>query len=234
MAESISIPGFADPFSSLSHLLGALFFVVLSVSLLKRGWGNATRTTSLLIFCLGTVLLLSISGWYHLLDPNGSARPILRRLDHAAIFVLIACSLTQPHVILFRGWRRWGVLLLVWGYAATAIIVKLTYFEQLSPVQGLAMYFVLGWIGLYSGVVLGRRYGIGFVMPIFWGGLAYTVGAVLESLHWPVLVPGVVQWHEVFHVAVLIGLGFHWAFAYQIADGKLSPTPDMPATNTGL
>jgi len=234
VAEVISIPGFFEPFSSFSHLLGALFFLLLSIPLLRRGWGNATRTTSLLVFCLGTVFLLAISGTYHLLDPSGSARPFMRRLDHAAIFVLIACSLTQPHVILFRGWRRWGILLLVWGYAAAAIIVKLTYFEQLSPRQGLAMYFVMGWIGLYSGFVLWRRFGIGFVLPILWGGLAYTVGAVLESLHWPVLVPGVVQWHEVFHVAVLIGLGFHWAFAYQIADGKLSPLPDLPAAKSGL
>ena len=63
-----------------------------------------------------------------------------------------------------------------------------------------------------------------FVEPILWGGIAYSIGAVLEFVHWPVLVPGVVQWHEVFHIAVLIGLGFHWAFVYAIADGKLLPT----------
>jgi predicted membrane channel-forming protein YqfA (hemolysin III family) len=48
------------------------------------------------------------------------------------------------------------------------------------------------------------------------------VGAVLDILRWPVLVPGVIQWHEVFHVAVLVGLAFHWAFIYHIADGRLA------------
>lgn len=225
MGETISIPGFAEPFSSLSHLLGALFFAVLSIPLLWRGRGNVARTTSLLVFCLGAVFLLSVSGVYHLLDPNGNARPIMRRLDHAAIFVLIACSFVPGHVILFRGWRRWGILAIVWTYAVVAITVKVLYFDQIPPRLGLAMYLAMGWIGLYSGTALYRRFGFTFILPIFWGGVAYTVGAVLESLHWPVLVPGVVQWHEVFHVAVLLGLGFHWAFVYQIADGRIEPFP---------
>src|SRR5215213_5458383 len=104
------IPGFADPFSSLSHLLGAVVFLALGFVLIRRGAGNTARVVSLLIFILGSVLLLSVSGTYHLLDPTGTAREVMRRLDHAAIFVLIACSFTPPHVIMFRGAGRWGVL----------------------------------------------------------------------------------------------------------------------------
>ena len=227
MADTISIPGFADPFSSLSHLLGALFFALLSFPLVMRGWGNTARVISLLIFCLGTVFLLTMSGVYHLLDPEGSARSVMQRLDHAAIFVLIACSFTPAHVIMFRGWQRWGILLLVWTYAAVAITLKMIYFDQLSPRLSLAMYLTMGWIGLFTGIALWRRYGFNFIQPILWGGVAYTIGGVLQSLRWPVLVPGVVQWHEVFHVAVLIGLGFHWAFNYQLADGRLAA--DIPS-----
>ncbi len=171
------------------------------------------------MFSFGAVLLLSLSGVYHLLEPSG-AREVLRRLDHAAIFVLIACTFTPLHMIMFRGIGRWGVLLLVWTIAAVGISLKMVFFEQMPAGLGLAIYLAMGWIGLYSGVSLSRRYGFQFAQPILWGGLAYTIGGVISVLRWPVLIVDVVQSHELFHVAVLIGLAFHWAFIYTIADGR--------------
>ncbi len=217
------IPGFADPFSSLSHLLGAAVFLVWSIFLIRRGRGDTGRVITLVIFSCGSVLLLSISGVYHLLDPQGTPRHILKVLDHACIFVLIASSFTPFHYILFRGGGRWGVLILIWTIAVAAISLKTVYFYSMPDPLSLALYLGMGWIGLGSGYALARRFGFHFVEPILWGGVAYSIGAVLDYLKWPVLVPGVVQWHEVFHVAVLVGLGFHWAFAYTIADGRLSP-----------
>jgi channel protein (hemolysin III family) len=219
----IPIPGFADPFSSLSHLAGAIIFAVLSVPMLLRARGQTDRVVSLAIFCISAVSLLSISGVYHLLEPNGDAREVLRRLDHAAIFVLIAATFTPVHVLLFRGWGKWGFLALIWTYAVVAIAVKTIYFHQIPKLLSLSLYLGMGWIGLYTCVSLWRRYGFEFIRPILWGGVAYSVGAVLEALRWPVIVPGVIQWHEIFHVAVLIGLTFHWAFNYQIADGSVPP-----------
>jgi len=221
MAETISIPGFYQPFSSLSHLLGAVVFAGFSVPLLLRGRGDGPRLTSLAIFCLGTVTLLTISGTYHLLDPAGAARSVVRRLDHAAIFVLIACSFTPSLIILFRGKVQWGILFIVWFYAIFATMFKMAYFDQISSHQGLVLYLLMGGIGIFPCILLSRRYGWLFLRPILLGGLAYALGGTLESFHWPVLVPGVIQWHEVFHIAVLIGLGFHWAFVFTIADGGL-------------
>jgi len=219
--DIIPIPGFFQPFSSLSHLLGAVVFAGFSLPLLLRGRGDGPRLTGLAIFCLGTVLLLAISGTYHMLNPAGSARPLVRRLDHAAIFVLIACSFTPSLIILFRGKTRAGLLLLVWLYAIVAIVFKMSYFDQISSHQGLVLYLVMGGIGIFPCISLGRRYGWLFLQPIVLGGIAYALGGTLESFHWPVMVPGVIQWHEVFHIAVLIGLGFHWAFVFTIADGRV-------------
>lgn len=225
MKSMIPIPGFADPFSSLSHLLGALIFAALSVPLLIRSRGQADRLISVAIFCFGAVSLLSISGVYHLVNPAGTARTILQRLDHAAIFILIAASFTPIHVILFRGWGKWGVLALVWAYAIVAISLKMIFFTDMPMSWGLALYLVMGWIGLVPGIALWWKHGFDFVRPVIFGGLAYTIGCVFEALHWPVIVPGVIQWHECFHVAVLVGLAFHWAFIFDIADGHLTPPP---------
>jgi hypothetical protein len=116
----------------------------------------------------------------------------------------------------------------VWGFAATAISLKTAYFDSMPATLGLSLYLGMGWIGAYTGLSVWRRFGYSFMAPILWGGVAYSIGAVLEFLRWPILVPGVVQWHEVFHVAVLIGLGFHWSFIYAIADGRLGPCGSRP------
>jgi channel protein (hemolysin III family) len=221
MVNIISIPGFADPFSSMSHLFGAVLFTVFSGFLLHRGRGDAMRMASLAVFCFGTVFLLTASGVTHLVTRDGTAYSVMRRVDHAAIFALIACSFTPMHVILFQGRQRWIVLILVWLIAILGIAIKTVYFDLIPPAVGTAIYIGMGWIGLASWLAVVKEYGFQFAQPIMWGGLAYTIGGVLDSLHWPVLISGIVQWHEVFHVAVLIGLGCHWAFVYTIANRPL-------------
>lgn len=218
-----SIPGFADPFSSLSHLMGAILFSVLAVFLLRRGRGDALRELSLAVFAGGTIFLLAVSGITHLVGQGGVGHIVLQRLDHAAIFVLIACSFTPIHIILFRGRQRWTVLAVVWAIAVAGIAIKTVYFDRISPRVGTAIYIGMGWIGLLSWLAVVRHYGFQFAQPIVWGGLAYTIGGILDSMHWPVLVSDIIQWHEVFHIAVLIGLGFHWAFVYSIADRPYLP-----------
>ena len=215
------IPGFADPFSSLSHLLGAGVFACLTPFLLWRGRGNAGRLFFLGVFAFATVLLLSMSGVYHLLSTGGVARAVLKRLDHGAIFILIAGTFTPVHGILFRGAWRWGPLLFIWLGAAAGVTLKTIFFDDVAEWLGLTFYLSLGWVGVISGLECWRRYGLAFIKPLIWGGLAYTVGGVLEFLRWPVLIPGVVGSHELFHVGVLAGIAFHWKFVFQFASGEV-------------
>jgi channel protein (hemolysin III family) len=161
--------------------------------------------------------LLATSGIYHMMVPGGTARPILERLDHGAIFVLIAGSFTPAHGILFRGWSRWGPLILIWAAAISGIALKSLYFEAWPEWLGLGLYLLLGWLGLISGLAIARRFGFAFVRPLLWGGIAYSLGALLDFYDWPVVVPGVVHDHELFHLAVLIGVFYHWMFVWRIA-----------------
>jgi channel protein (hemolysin III family) len=217
----LSIPGFSEPFSSLSHLGGALAFAWLSVSLIRRGQGNSGRMVSLIAFAFSCVLLLSISGVYHLLSPSGAGRYVLHRLDHAAIFILIAGSFTPVHAILFQGPWRWGMLAAVWTMAITGLTLKTVYFTSMPEWFGLLLYLGLGWFGLVSGIALARRFGFRFVRPVVWGALAYTFGALADFLHWPAPLPGIVGPHELFHIAVLAGISFHWKFILGIASGEI-------------
>lgn len=216
---TLSIPGFSDPFSSLTHLAGAALFATLTVVLLHRGRGDWGRILSLCVFAFSCVLLLSLSGAYHLLAPETAGREVLKRLDHAAIFGLIAGSFTPVHAILFRGAWRWGMLAGIWGAAIAGLTLKTVNFAATPEWAGLLMFLGLGWMGVISVVALARRHGPGFVLPLIWGGLAYTAGAVAEFLRWPQLLPGIVGPHEIFHLAVLAGIAWHWAFILSIASG---------------
>ncbi len=214
------IPGFSDPVSSLTHLVGAAVFFCLAPFLLYRGRGSTNRLVCLGVFAFSTVFLLSMSGVYHLLDVGGPARVVLQRLDHGAIFVLIAGSFTPTHGILFRGAWRWAPLVLIWLAAIVGVTLKTIFFDDMAEWLGLMFYLGMGWVGTISGLELWRRHGLAFIRPLIWGGLAYTAGGVLEFLEWPVLIPGVVGPHELFHVGVLIGVSMHWKFVAQFASGE--------------
>jgi channel protein (hemolysin III family) len=215
--DTYPIPGFSEPFSSLSHLLGAGVFLVLSFPLLRLGLGNFPKFIALGIFSFASIFMLSISGVYHLLSPDGAARVVLQRLDHSAILILIVGTMTPIHQILFKGFMRWGWLLLVWLIAITTLTLKNVFFTSFPEWLGLVLFLGLGWFGAVSGGLLWYRKDKSFIKLLLIGGLAYTVGAILEFVEQPLLIRGVLGPHELFHIAVLIGLGFHWKFVYDIA-----------------
>ena len=209
------IPGFSEPFSCFTHLFPTGIFLVWGWFLLRRGRGSRGRLLSLGVFVFATLLMLTMSGVYHLLSPGGAGRAVLARLDQAGIFVLIAGTFTPIHAILFQGVWRWGMLMVIWCAAITAIILKSIYFNDVSEVLDLSLYLGLGWVGVVSGLALYRRLGLDFVLPLLWGGVAYSIGAILDFTRTPVLIPGVIGPHELFHVAVLTGLTLHWWWVYK-------------------
>lgn len=215
MQESniFSIPGFAEPVSSLSHLAGAVVFAILSVFLLRRGKLSG-GVVSLGIFASTCIFLLTLSAIYHLTTPGGGPHHVFQRLDHAAIFAFIAGTFTPIHTFLFSGFLRWGMLAIIWGIAATGITLKAALFTAVPEAISLGMYLGLGWLGLVAGVSLWRRHGFDFIKPLLVGGLAYTAGSILEFSGYPVLLPGVIGPHELFHFAVLAGIACHWRFIH--------------------
>jgi hemolysin III len=215
------LPGFYDPFSSISHLFGAAMFLYLGSLLLRRGRGDRHRLIYLGVYVASGVILMSMSGVYHMMVRGWNARDVMARLDHGAIFLLIVGTYTPVHGILFHGWQRWGPLVVMWSAAIVGITLKTIFFNDLPQWLGLTFYLALGWVGSISAIVLARRYGFAFIKPLLYGGLAYSIGGILDGAGWPVLIPGVVQPHEVFHLAVLVGAFFNYLFIWQFATGEV-------------
>jgi channel protein (hemolysin III family) len=222
------LPGFHEPFSAISHLIGAVAFSVLGVRLLQRCRVDNISLAFLGIYAVSCVLLFSLSGVYHMVVRGGAAHRVIERLDHGAIFVLIAGTFTPVHGLLFRGLFRWVPLLLIWAVALAGITLKTVFFDDLAEWVGFSSYLLLGWFGVPSIIFLARRHGVALIKPLMLGGLAYTVGGVMDFFGWLVVVPGVVHAHEVFHLAVLVGAWFHWCFVWQLAAGEISAPRHPP------
>ena len=207
------IAGCAEPISCWSHLAAAVGLLVLTIFLVRRLLPrHPLYALGIGLFGAACIFLLSISAYYHMLPLEHESRDSVQRLDHAAIYLVIASTICVVHTIIFVGWRRWAVISFVMALALTVITYKSIYFEQVPEYLGLISYLGFGWLGLFSAVAIWKMHGLKFIMPLFYGGIAYSIGAVLEFFREPVLISGYVGPHEIFHFAVVLGMGFHWYF----------------------
>ncbi len=218
MTPIIAIPGFSEPFSCWSHFFAAAAALVAGFFLIRRGRGNALRVTVLTIYTISLVFLFSMSGVYHLLAPGGAPRMVLQRLDHAGIWLVIMGTFLPIHILFFRGFWRWGILSLVWGLGLIGLILEIVFFSTIPEWLALSFFLGLGWLGLLTSFRCARSYGLRKIDYLVWGGLSYSLGAVAEFMRVPVVIPGIIGPHEVFHVMIIIGSALHWWFIYQHSD----------------
>lgn len=212
--------GCREPFNSVSHLLGSAVYAGLAHRFILLGRGDWVRMISLSVMAISSVLLLLASGMYHLCWP-GPLREVMLRVDVVGVFILIAASMTPGQAILFSGLSRWASLTLIWAVAILGIIWRLLYWDTTHGMPAIIVFLIFGWGSLISGIILWRRFGWEFVRPAILSGLSYTSGALVLMAHRPVLVPGVIGPHEIWHFAVLLGIGLQWYFISQFASGTV-------------
>jgi len=200
---------FREPVNGLTHLAAAVLALVGLVVLLIVGWGSPTKIASLSIYGVSLVLLFSASATYHLVKARPQIILILRKLDHSAIYLLIAGTYTHICFNMLSGFWKWGMLGIVWGLALVGIGVKIFIIQ--AP-RGLTagIYVAMGWLA-----VLGVREMLA-VLPaglLWWmlaGGLIFTLGAVVYASKKPDFFPGVFGFHEVWHIFVILGALAHY------------------------
>jgi hemolysin III len=213
MGEAILAIPLRDPVSSMTHLVSSIFAVYLTLLLCRLSRGERTKQLSLACFGATAVVLYAASGTYHAirLPTDSPTVEIFRRLDHSAIYLLIAGTYTPVFAALLRGSQRAFLLATVWLLAIAGIAAK--WLWPIAPeALTVGLYLALGWIGVVPMRALLRAVGWRGMAWGLAGGLCYTAGAACELARWPVLIPGVIGWHEIFHVFDMAGTGFHVVF----------------------
>lgn len=206
---------FREPVSAWSHLLGFLLAPAATVLLLRHAGGSRLKQVGFLIFGLTLAACYGGSALYH--GAHGSPARIawFATLDHIGIYLLIAGTVTPVALVVLEGRWRWTCLGMAWLLAACGIGLFLTVRNLPLPITT-ALYLAMGWGILACYFELGRCLPPRAMDLALLGGFLYTAGAVLNVIHWPVLWPGVVGPHEVFHVFVLAGSTAHVLFALTV------------------
>jgi hemolysin III len=200
----------AEPFNSYSHLAGTLLAVAGLVVLLAVS-NDGYRIVGFSIYG-GSLILLYLASttlhWFALPPPQ---QEWLNRIDHVAIFFLIAGSYTPICLVTLRGGWGWSVLGIVWGIALAGAVVKV-FFRELPRWVTAGLYLGMGWLAIVAVVPLVRAVPVPGLLWLLAGGILYSGGAIIYGARRPDPFPEVFGFHEIFHVFVLGGSAAHWVF----------------------
>ena len=151
------------------------------------------------IYGLGLVALFTGSATYHRWRWDERWRPLLRRVDHATIFVFIAATYTPVGVLVVRSP---ALLAVVWAGAALGVAFSLCWIDAPRWLQAL-LYIGLGWVGVTATPSLLHAFGAAPVTLFAAGGILYSAGAVVYARQRPNPWPLTFGFHEIFHAFVI-------------------------------
>jgi len=205
-----------DPISALTHLIGVILAIPLTVILVTQAARHATiwHVLSFLIFGVALILLYTASTVYHMLPISKKARDVLRRIDHMMIFVLIAGTYTPVCLVPLRGPWGYSLLALVWAAAIGGILLKALWLDAPRWLST-GIYVGMGWMVLIAFCPLVRSMSATAVAMLALGGLTYTLGAVIYAAKWPHFHFRLFGFHELFHLFVMGGSAFHILFMFR-------------------
>ncbi|MDI1482941.1 hemolysin III family protein [Polyangium sp. y55x31] len=199
------------------HQWAAVVAFVAGVALVCISAG-LRRSVAAAIYSLSLLTLFSVSATYHRINWGPKARLRMRRLDHAAIFVLIAGTYTPIALIALGQGDGTRLCALAWACAAVGI-VKSVFWSGSPKWVTAAVAVTAGWcIVPFLGAV-GRALDMTQLFLVFGGGVFYTLGALAYAAKRPNPVVGVFGYHEVFHACTVVAAAMHFTAVATIVRG---------------
>ena len=190
-----------------SHGLGAVLAFIAAIFLIVKGYGLPLgQWISLWVYGLSLVLLLSSSMLYHFAQDERK-RYWYKKLDHTAIYYLIAGTYTPFLSIAIPTAKAHHLLIALWVIALIGTLFKLVFIHRFQKVS-LAAYLVMGWLAVLVMDDMQRYLSKDAIQLLIAGRLAYTVGTLFYALK------KVRYSHAIWHVFVLLGAGLHFLAIY--------------------
>jgi hemolysin III len=167
------------------------------------------------VFMLTSMLLFGNSALYHRFNWRPRTKVLLKRIDHANIFLLIAGTYTPLAILALPPDKGILLLCLVWGGALLGIGFRVFWITAPRWLY-VPIYVALGWAAMMYIVDLVNA-NVAMMVLVLVGGLLYTAGAVIYGLKRPNPVPGVFGFHEIFHTLTVLAFLCHWTATLLIA-----------------
>jgi hemolysin III len=172
---------------------------------------SGTPRLAAAVYALSVAVLFGVSALYHRITwASTAARRWMRRLDHSAIFVLIAGTYTPFALLVLDGPIATVILVAVWAGALGGILLKLVWIDAPKLLTAI-VYVALGWVAVAAFPDLIDELGLTGTALVVAGGLLYTAGALVYAFKRPDPVPTVFGYHEVFHALVIVAAALQYA-----------------------
>ena len=198
----------------LIHAITFPLAIVLGIVLIMVADGPNARWSST-VFVLSSLLLFGISATYHRFTWSERTRVLLKRFDHANIFLLLAGTYTPLSIMALPPEKGYLLLILVWSGALVGIGFRVFWIHAPRWAY-VPLYVMLGWAAvLYLGDLFAAN--VAMMVLVIVGGLAYTTGAVIYGMKKPNPVPGVFGFHEIFHTLTVVAFLCHWTGVLLVA-----------------
>jgi hemolysin III len=188
-------------FRGVLHQYAFFASLVVGVLLVVGAEGGIPRLSAF-VFAASVAAMLGVSALYHRVVWPPAPRRWIRRLDHAAIFLLIAGTYTPFGLVALDGSWRVTVLAIAWTGALAAIVLKVAWIDAPRWVAALVAV-CLGWVGVVALPEVHDSVGLTPLMLLGVGGLLYSAGAIIYALRRPDPAPSIFGYHELFHALVV-------------------------------
>lgn len=191
------------------HLAGAVLAIPVAIWLAGEAKAGV-HTIGAIVYGVSLVLLLATSGTYHTPNWSDKASSRMQRLDRSMIFVLLGGSYT-PFLLAAGGTAARIYLPIIWGLVTVGILRTVFLPNGRRWITTLS-YVALGWISAPLMPSWVSDFGWEVLWLITVGGVIYTLGGVVYAQRTPNPWPKTFGYHEIFHVAVILGSACHcWA-----------------------
>ncbi len=207
---------FHDSFSSWSHLLTSAWALFAGAFLLRFTWHHPQGRWACGVFAVTMVLLYLASGLFHGISyETVESKVFYQKLDKTGIFLFVAGSYTPVMAYLLRRRRRPIYLTAMWAFALFGIF-SLWCLPTLPYQAQVGVYFAMTTIGILPTREYARAFGRNGVIWVVAVYTTYIIGAIVEVLQLPALVPGWFGSHEFLHLTDSVGTILHFGFVVKI------------------
>lgn len=227
-ATSVAPPSYSfgeEIASSVLHGIGVMLAIAgLAVLVVFASrYGDAWHVIGCAMFGAALVMCLTTSTLYHSIQAK-PMRPILRTLDHLAIFVLIAGTYTPFTLVSLKGPWGWSLFGVIWALAFAGIALRLVLNGRAHKVL-VSIYLAMGWAVIVAAKPMLIHLAPGGLVLLALGGVAYSVGVIFYK--WRALPYN----HAIWHAFVMAGAALHFfAVLFYVIPWPVNPLPAFVAS----
>jgi hemolysin III len=198
-----------EPVNTWTHFISFVAAIVGLVFLIIMSRNNISKLITMMIYGLSMILLYGASSIYHWVQTTPKKELLLKKIDHIAIYFLIAGSYTPVFYYGLEGAWRWAMLISVWSLALIGMALKIWFIHAPRYVSA-GFYVSLGWIALVPFLQLIKHLPQGAIILMAVGGVIYTMGAVIYATKIFDFFPKRFGFHEIFHLFIAAGSIVHF------------------------